>query len=343
MPAPDVQRLTDSQSPTFGTPIPSRVSQSTPSAPLGPTHQIHSSNLPFGPPLEQAQPPARSVGALEPEPARGESATQDQATTADNLTAAPEAASPETALLVGRHLHELVVARNPWVSASPVTVDGPVHLPVPVEVQREGLLSATGSPLSRDLSLPQMPFQPGASSNPEVSRSAARPASTVVRSSNSQVQRLVDRDPNNLGPPLPVATPAQRLTFAPSAGQGSRPSPLSLPQRVVFSAPSVASPTAEDAISAASPSPPEEDPVTRPTISVQRADDGQAEPPSAAAAAAGPTAAQEPGNASGAGAAHGGEDIDDLSRRIYDRIRDRLKAELYLDRERAGQLSDLTV
>ncbi len=246
VPAPDVQRLTASQSPTFATPIPSRVSQSTPSAPLGPTHQIHDSNLPFGPPLEQAQPPARSVGALEPEPARGEPATQDQATTADNLTAAPEAASPETALLVGRHLHELVVARNPWVSASPVTVDGPVHLPVPVEVQRQGLLSATGSSLSRDLSLPQMPFQPGASSNPEVSRSAARPASTVVRSSNSQVQRLVDRDPNNLAPPLPVATPAQSLTFGPSAGQGSGPSPLSLPQRVVFSAPSVASPTAED-------------------------------------------------------------------------------------------------
>jgi hypothetical protein len=39
----------------------------------------------------------------------------------------------------------------------------------------------------------------------------------------------------------------------------------------------------------------------------------------------------------------GGTDIDDLSRRLYERIRDRLKAELYLDRERAGQLSDFTV
>ncbi len=112
MPAPDVQRLTASPSPTFATPIPSRLSQSTPSAPLGPTHQIHGSNLPFGPPLEQAQPPAGSVGALEPEPVRGEPATQDQAATADDMTAAPEAASPETALLVGRHLHELVVSRK---------------------------------------------------------------------------------------------------------------------------------------------------------------------------------------------------------------------------------------
>ena len=236
VPAPDVQRLTDSQSPPLGTPIPSRVSQSTPSAPLGPTRQIHSSNLPFGPSLEQAQPPARSVGALEPEPASGESATQDQATTADNLTGAPEAASPETALLVGRHLHELVVSRNPWVSASPVTVDGPVQLPVPVEVQREGLLSATGSPHSQDLSLPQMPFQPGASSNPEVSRSAARPASTVVRSSNSQVQRLVDRDPNNLAPPLPVATPAQKLNLCPCGWTGLRPEPAFVaPTSCVFS------------------------------------------------------------------------------------------------------------
>lgn len=55
-----------------------------------------------------------------------------------------------------------------------------------------------------------------------------------------------------------------------------------------------------------------------------------------APAAAGPAG-------SGGQASHGAEDIDELSRRLYDRIRDRLKAELYLDRERAGQLSDLTV
>ncbi len=163
-----------------------------------------------------------------------------------------------------------------------------------------------------------------------------------MRSSHSPVQRLVDRDPNNLTRPLPIATRAQSLTLAPSAGQGSGLSPLPLPQRVVFSAPSVASPSAEGATTAASPSPPEEDPVTRLVTSVQRADDGPAAQ-APAAAAAGPTAAQEPGHPSSGGAAHGGEDIDDLSRRIYDRIRDRLKAELYLDRERAGQLSDLTV
>ena len=169
-----------------------------------------------------------SAGALEPEPARGETATQDQPATAGNLTAAPEAASPEAASLVGLHLHELVVSRHPWVSASPVTADGPVHLPVAVEAQRDGLLSAPGSPLSQDLSRPQMPFQPGASSSPAVSGPTARPPSTVVRSSHSQVQRLVDRDPNNLTPPLPIATRAESLTLAPSAEAGLKPEPASV-------------------------------------------------------------------------------------------------------------------
>ena len=60
-----------------------------------------------------------------------------------------------------------------------------------------------------------------------------------------------------------------------------------------------------------------------------------AEPPSDAAGGVASQPAQQSGK--------GGDDIDDLSRRLYDRIRDRLKAELYLDRERAGQLNDLTV
>jgi hypothetical protein len=38
----------------------------------------------------------------------------------------------------------------------------------------------------------------------------------------------------------------------------------------------------------------------------------------------------------------GGRDLDDLSRRLYDRIRDHLWSELRLDRERAGMMTDLT-
>jgi hypothetical protein len=46
--------------------------------------------------------------------------------------------------------------------------------------------------------------------------------------------------------------------------------------------------------------------------------------------------------AGGEAPAAGGElDVDDLARRLYDRIRDRLRRELLVDRERAGLLTDL--
>jgi len=35
------------------------------------------------------------------------------------------------------------------------------------------------------------------------------------------------------------------------------------------------------------------------------------------------------------------QELDELARRLYDRIRGRLKAELHLDRERAGLVTDL--
>jgi hypothetical protein len=49
----------------------------------------------------------------------------------------------------------------------------------------------------------------------------------------------------------------------------------------------------------------------------------------------GPSPAPPPAASSQAG------DLDELAGRLYDRIRGRLKAELRLDRERIGQLSDL--
>lgn len=71
------------------------------------------------------------------------------------------------------------------------------------------------------------------------------------------------------------------------------------------------------------------------------AGDGSAAPP---AAAAPPPAAAAPGAAPagrGAPAGSGDADLDDLGRRLYDRIRDLLTAELAIDRERAGLLNDL--
>jgi hypothetical protein len=66
---------------------------------------------------------------------------------------------------------------------------------------------------------------------------------------------------------------------------------------------------------------------------VQReADDAPAASEPAPAAAAAPSAA-----APGAG----GQNIDDLVRRLYDPLAARIKAELWLDRERAGLVTDL--
>ena len=59
---------------------------------------------------------------------------------------------------------------------------------------------------------------------------------------------------------------------------------------------------------------------------------------SSAAEGATPAAASPP---SSGGAAAAGPDLDDLARKLYDRLRGRLAAELRLDRERIGSLTDL--
>jgi hypothetical protein len=109
-----------------------------------------------------------------------------------------------------------------------------------------------------------------------------------------------------------LAPPEQRLAYA-----VEEPPPAPEPPNVAR--------TAADSAEVASA------PVT--SFVVQRQDTG-------GAAAAGPADAGSPGG--GGAPPGGGGDLDELSRKIYDRILDRLKAELYLDRERAGLLSDLT-
>lgn len=61
------------------------------------------------------------------------------------------------------------------------------------------------------------------------------------------------------------------------------------------------------------------------------------------ASSAGPTAegTSTPAPAPAPGGAGAGGDLDDLARRLYDRIRDQLKRELRLDRERHGMLTDI--
>ena len=60
--------------------------------------------------------------------------------------------------------------------------------------------------------------------------------------------------------------------------------------------------------------------------------------PPAPAPAAASTSGGQPAPTAAAGGA--GQNLDELSRQLYDRIRDRLRAELRLDRERAGIVSD---
>jgi hypothetical protein len=43
----------------------------------------------------------------------------------------------------------------------------------------------------------------------------------------------------------------------------------------------------------------------------------------------------------GAPATRADEDLDDLARRLYDRLRSRLHRELLVDRERSGMVTDL--
>ena len=60
--------------------------------------------------------------------------------------------------------------------------------------------------------------------------------------------------------------------------------------------------------------------------------------PLSSAAAAG-TPASPPGPAGGA---EDNEKLEQLAKQLYDKIRDRLKAELRLDRERWGRVTDLS-
>ena len=79
-------------------------------------------------------------------------------------------------------------------------------------------------------------------------------------------------------------------------------------------------PTAEPAVQRAEDPPPPPSPPVAPS------------PPSTGGEPAAPAPAMPP--------AGGGQNLDELGRQLYDRIRDRLRAELRLDRERAGMASD---
>jgi hypothetical protein len=81
---------------------------------------------------------------------------------------------------------------------------------------------------------------------------------------------------------------------------------------------------------------PPESALEAPTVS--RAEEAGSPPPAPSTSAAGPSA---PAATAGAPGNPGGLDIDELVRRLYDPLSARIKAELRLDRERAGLITDL--
>ena len=89
------------------------------------------------------------------------------------------------------------------------------------------------------------------------------------------------------------------------------------------------------------PAPSAETAATPGTVQRAAEDDLAAPPPVAGPPAAAGAAPLTPPGGSGPGAAATPEQLDELARRLYDKIRYRLKAELRLDRERAGLLTDL--
>jgi hypothetical protein len=245
----------------------------------------------------------------------------------------------ETASLVGRGMPELVVARTPWTAsrADPMSP----NLAGPPSVEAQVATQATAGPFAAESA-------PGSNDVPAWSPTGSRPAqhitswggvtafgplspsrgtsAPVTPSSGATVQLMRDDTTPGHLPILSVPRPAQR---AATAGETE----AIVAQSSSIAAP-VVPPTSQPPVSVSNTS---GDPGSAGSTltSVQRA----AEPPGAEPPGAGSDSSNEPPHHEG----KGGEDIDDLSRRIYDRIRDRLKAELYLDRERAGQLSDLTV
>ncbi len=141
---------------------------------------------------------------------------------------------------------------------------------------------------------------------------AATPGSAQSWQGAPAVQRLLRQ-------PQPAAVQRSEMTLAPVASVASV-------QR--------ATQIAESAIAVAS----------QPMISAQR-ESLASEPawpsgePSVQAATA--TSAATSGASGPSGAAHPDENLDALAGKLYDRIRNRLKSELLLDRERAGLLTDL--
>lgn len=135
--------------------------------------------------------------------------------------------------------------------------------------------------------------------------------------------------------PVAFAEPVQRTPFPPpSARQTSRlelatPSPPAGPPAPAWVDPASAAVASGLATRAPDGSVVFTTPSDEPTV--QRQAEAAGPPPPAPSTGAAP-----------AGGAQTNDQVDELAKRVYDTIRQRLKAELRLDRERSGRLTDLS-
>ena len=338
---PGLQRMAVTHSPTPPTGMPTQLHVGPPPAPVfpapvsaGPPYPSHRNDFCLVQPLGAVQ---RQADHLEPAEAASAS---DVAAQRHELTLADKVPPrPETASLVGGHVPELVVARDQWNSRSPASASTSNPDPVSPEDQSTRSSAVLTGWSSEDFSSPEIVSWPEGSTRRGWPAMISRPPISTGESGQAQssssgptTQLLFDRGPRALTPPLPIARWAQTLPVQPRTDRTAS-----------FSPPLATPPPAAETLSAVMVAGGQDDLATAVPVldRVQRAADGSTEPAAAPAASGGAAPAGDAGTPSGS--SQGGADIDDLSRRIYDRIRDRLKAELYLDRERAGQLSDLTV
>jgi hypothetical protein len=147
--------------------------------------------------------------------------------------------------------------------------------------------------------------------------------------------------PQQTRPTLAAGFPVQRSTASPSTVDPPSPDPAPRPavQRVVRTAPAEPVAAPEPVVMRiAHPVPvPAEVPMER--VVVQRADDAAG---ASATPATATTTTATPAHASASHAsAPGGGDPDELVKKIFDPLLRRLKAELLLDRDRRGALTDL--
>jgi hypothetical protein len=271
-------------------------------------------------PNAEQQPPTRGTVGTEP---------RHELPALPTVQRAPEGVAPprlpELALdTIESHPHSPRVAVPRAAEPSPIVAAAPTA----GVAQRSALPLAPPEANYTTAQTPSPPVQPGAS-----------PSRTVQRASASG--RLV------ILPPVRSSSRTEHArTDAPHPPEGSvlfeSPRPMSL-QRVFEHTMNHVRDTADATSSGADPTPPHEPEEGATTITFPQPPTIQREPeaaPSAPESAAVPAAPPTVVSAPPA-AKPGTGDVDELVNRLYDPLAARLRAELWLDRERAGALMDL--